>query len=102
MIKTNNYNNLTPKLCCPFCQKRLWHLGSDQYYDFLFFQNKLSLDYSSWIEEFFCEEHGKLWMQITKQADGTLSGTLAKLTIDLPRYCPIDSAFLCRSSLLNF
>jgi hypothetical protein len=30
------------------------------------------IDTNCWIEEFFCGEHGKMWMLVSKQADGTL------------------------------
>lgn len=36
------------------------------------------LDTNSWIEEFFCEKHGKVWLRLSKQADGQLQAMLAK------------------------
>jgi hypothetical protein len=35
------------------------------------------IDNSSWIEEFFCGEHGKLWMKVTKKAGSIIVATLA-------------------------
>ncbi|MGF1542070.1 MAG: hypothetical protein ACFCU5_16765 [Pleurocapsa sp.] len=82
---------------CPYCQQRLWRVGADKYY--LFYQDiadirenlqltkkKASLlqgqypvfvDKNRWIEEFFCPEDGKLWLLISRQADGSLTQTLA-------------------------
>jgi hypothetical protein len=64
-------NKTTQKFYCPFCQQRLWRLGSPKYY--LLSQSSHSSKLSAsqtiahanserWLEEFFCEEHGNLWM----------------------------------------
>ncbi len=82
---------------CPYCQQRLWRVGSDKYY--LFYKNiadlrrnlqltkkKASLlqgqystfvDKNRWIEEFFCAEHGQLWLLIARQPDGNFTQALA-------------------------
>lgn len=81
---------------CPYCERRLWRLGSPKHFLFyleaaeirqnvsisrknaVFLANKGAyVDGNSWIEEFFCGEDGKLWMKVTRKTDGTLVTTLA-------------------------
>ncbi len=82
---------------CVYCEQQLWRLGSPKH--FLFYRDKVEIrlnldtsrkkamflatkgiyiDYNSWIEEFFCREHGKIWMLVCKKADGTLVAVPAK------------------------
>lgn len=88
----------TQKFHCPHCENRLWRLGSPKYHlfykdvaqlrenlgitrkkaIFLAAQNPTFVDRDVWLEEFFCEEHGKMWMRISKKEDGTLACVLAK------------------------
>lgn len=73
------------KFYCPYCQQRLWRLGSSKYYllsqrraasqssrlsDFSASQNFVCANRSFWLEEFYCEEHGELWMLLSKAFDG--------------------------------
>lgn len=82
----------TPKFNCPHCQQRLWRLGSLKYHlfyqelseirkhlgltrknaSFWAAQNKGYIDNNCWLEEFFCEEDGKMWLRVSQKADGTL------------------------------
>lgn len=76
---------------CPTCSGRLWRLGSPKHY--LFYKDLSEItqqaglahkkaaflavkgdyvDRSSWLEEFFCGEHGKMWMAIRQDETGTL------------------------------
>jgi hypothetical protein len=76
---------------CIYCERRLWRLGSLKH--FLFYTNEseiglnlntsrqnpvflapkgIDIDHNSWIEEFICGEHGKMWMLVCKKADGTI------------------------------
>lgn len=78
----------THKFYCPCCEQRLWRLGSEKYYllhpdkpeikkelEILPAQSRsvssLStfVDYTSWIEEFFCEAHGTIWMRISQKME---------------------------------
>jgi hypothetical protein len=88
----------TQKFSCFYCQQRLWRLGSPKYHlfyqdiselrthlgitrkkaSFLAAKHPAYVDSNCWLEEFFCEEHGKIWMRVSKQADGTLVSTPAK------------------------
>ena len=88
----------TQKFWCPHCQRRLWRLGSQKHYvfyhdiseikknlnitrkkaSFLVNQSNPYIDRNSWIEEFFCEGHGKIWMRLSKKTDGTIVALLAK------------------------
>jgi hypothetical protein len=93
--KRSNRKNVQ-HFCCPYCDRRLWRLGSPKH--FLFYleaaeiQQNVSMsrksaaflanrgayvDRNAWIEEFFCGEHGKLWMKLTKNDQGKLVATLA-------------------------
>lgn len=120
--KTQIYN-------CPFCEQRLWRLGTSKYY--LFYKNateiKKNLDISSknakllasqsstyldtkkWIEAFFCQEHGTLWLFISLQETG-YDYRLAKekdwlqtnKTFDPRRSNPSVSEFTWRMSRARF
>lgn len=85
------------KFFCPHCDRRLWRLNSQKYRLFYtevsdlkerlkFSHKKASLlaaqlgafiDSNSWIENFFCEEHGQMWLRISKQNNEKLDGVLA-------------------------
>jgi hypothetical protein len=58
----------TQKFGCPFCHQRLWNLGSQKYYlgkrDF-------------WLEKFFCEEHGEMWMRLSRNLEERIVATAA-------------------------
>ncbi len=68
---------------CLHCERRLWRLGSSKH--FLFYTNESEIEQNidtarqnpmflatkgsyiydnSWIEEFLCGEHGKMWMLV--------------------------------------
>jgi hypothetical protein len=78
----------TQKFYCPFCQQRLWRLGSQKYYlisqgkaesqsshpsKFTASQKIVNAARDCWLEEFYCEEHGKLWMLLSKAFDDSLA-----------------------------
>lgn len=83
--KVNHFN-------CPFCKSKMWRLGDKKYYIYhegknqirqntklsakkaVFVANKFT-SYSAlncWLEIFYCNEHGKLWLKIARQNDGNL------------------------------
>ena len=82
---------------CPYCQTRLWRAGSPKHYlyyqevseiqknlnlsrkkaSFLINQNNTYLDKSSWIEDFCCEQHGKIWLKISRKVDRPMEISLA-------------------------
>ena len=80
---------------CPYCERRLWRLGSPKHFLYYLEASEIQqnvnisrksavflahkgayVDTNSWIEEFFCGDHGKLWMKVTRK-DGKLVPTLA-------------------------
>lgn len=82
---------------CPFCEKRLWRLGGSKHYMYYMEKGQIKknlqisskkagllatqspyIDSSRWIEDFFCSEHGLLWLLISKGSEGTLTATLAQ------------------------
>jgi hypothetical protein len=83
-------NERSQKFYCPICQQRLWRLGSQKQYlltatktaiatnshqretKVYFFnaQSIVDLDRASWREEFFCEAHGKIWMELSSSVRG--------------------------------
>jgi len=86
----------TQHFCCVFCGQRLWRSGTPKH--FLFYQDASEIrsnchisrknsvflatkgcyvNPNSWIEEFFCGEHGKIWMLVSKKADGRLAAVPA-------------------------
>ena len=82
---------------CPYCHNRLWRLGSPKHH--LFYRNKAELqqylgmthkkaallnnqksthvDDNRWIEEFFCPQHSKIWLLVTRHQDGSLTEKIA-------------------------
>lgn len=81
---------------CPYCDRRLWRQGSPKHFLFYLEASEIQknvnmprksaeilankgayVDTNSWVEEFFCGEHGKLWMKVTKKDDGRLIATIA-------------------------
>lgn len=93
--RRSRYQNVQ-KFYCHYCEQRLWRLGSPKHH--LFYQEmteikhhlKVSrksasllaaqgpcLDQNIWVEEFFCNRHGKMWLRVSKQADGTLTSAPA-------------------------
>jgi hypothetical protein len=73
-LNKNNGRNLVQKFSCPFCQRRLWRLGSQPSY--LFERTNLKPE-QAWLEDFFCEEHGHIQMQLVKMTDLTLKAELS-------------------------
>ena len=85
------------KFYCPYCQARLWRTGSPKHYiyyqeiseiqknfnlsrkkaSFLKNQNTTCLDKNSWIEDFFCVQHGKMWLKISCKVEQPIEVSLA-------------------------
>jgi len=132
MPNKRSRRNKTPKFHCPYCQRRLWRVGSPKYYVFyngkhemkeglnlsgknaglLAAQQSTCLDTNVWIEEFFCEEDGKVWMHLVRAESGELSVRLAqqkdwKRTVktvdpDMPKHaCSEYSNRMSRRANLN-
>ncbi len=77
------------QFCCICCGRRLWPLGRSKQYlayreeleqhsnssseniDFLSSKGTC-IDHNLWVEEFFCGEHGKMWLLVSKQVNETL------------------------------
>jgi len=114
------------KFYCPHCGDRLWRVGTGKHYLYyqgreevqdhfkltkktatlLVKQNIVQLDRQHWLEEFLCEEHGKMWLNIWKHADGLIETSLAdrhdwkrsSRTIDPTKPNPSVSEFTYRMS----
>ena len=85
------------KFNCPYCHTKLWRIGSPKHYiyyqeilevkrslnisrkkaSFLMAQNNTYLDRSTWIEDFCCEQHGKMWLKLSRKKDGSMKISLA-------------------------
>jgi hypothetical protein len=84
------------KFHCPYCEGRLWRLGGPRH--FLYYSNAAEIlknldvtrkratliatqgayiDRLTWIEEFFCGDHGKLWLRLHQKEEGLISFKLA-------------------------
>lgn len=93
--KRSNRKNVQ-RFYCPYCDRRLWRLGSPKH--FLFYLEAIEIqknrnmprksaeilaskgtyvDNNVWIEEFFCGEHGKFWMKVTKKDGNILCAKVA-------------------------
>lgn len=86
------------KFYCPHCCRRLWRVGGQKYYlfyqgtteiqkefklthkkaEFLAKQNPVCVNQNVWLEEFFCEEHGKVWLYVSRSQQGEISTRPAK------------------------
>ena len=98
MPNKRSKRNKTQQFSCPYCDRRLWRQGSQKHYlfyqetseikerlhisrknaSFLAANSKGYVDTHSWIEEFFCEKHGRIWMRLHKNSEGKLAAALAK------------------------
>jgi hypothetical protein len=85
------------KFYCPKCEARLWRIGNPKYSlfcqgiteiqqgfnlsrkkaSFLAAQEFAPVNRNTWLEEFLCSEHGKIWMRVTKSPDGLLTACQA-------------------------
>ena len=97
MPNKRSRKNRKQKFYCPYCQTRLWRMGSPKHYiyyqqiseiqkhlnisrkkaTFLKTQHNTYLDRSSWIEDFCCRQHGKIWLKIAYKADLPMKVSLA-------------------------
>lgn len=88
----------TSKFYCPQCSRRLWRVGGRKYYlfyhgaseiqsafklthkkaKFLAQQNPVCVNQNLWLEEFFCEKDGKIWMHISRLDHGEIISRPAK------------------------
>ncbi|MEM8778763.1 MAG: hypothetical protein AAGF26_07815 [Cyanobacteria bacterium P01_G01_bin.49] len=88
----------TPQVHCPQCGRRLWRIGGPKYYlfyegasdiqhgfklshkkaKFLATQNPVCVNQNVWLEEFFCEEHGHIWIHMCRSDEGKISSRPAK------------------------
>ena len=83
------------KFYCPCCQRRLWRVGGYKFYqgqskrgealtlisekdNFLTHSTPSLANQQVWLEEFFCEKDGKIWMYLSKSEEGVLSYQLAE------------------------
>jgi hypothetical protein len=76
---------------CPSCQCRLWRLGNTKHHLFYTGVSEIKqnlqiskkkadmisrqgayVDPTQWIEEFFCSQHGKMWLLVSKTANDQL------------------------------
>ncbi len=126
MANQRSRHNKTPKFFCPYCDRRLWRVGTGKHH--LFFQgaeeiqqqfglnkknasllaqqNFVQVDRGAWIEEFFCEVDGKMWLQLSKDETGKVISKLADRkhwkqstrTIDPTKPNPSVSEFTYRMS----
>lgn len=85
------------KFYCIYCQQRLWRIGSEKYHtfcmgkeeiqremevsskaaSFLAAQKQAYVESNVWLEEFFCREHGKIWLRLKKTKERTFEIRLA-------------------------
>jgi competence CoiA-like predicted nuclease len=98
MVNKRSNRQKVQKFFCPYCERRLWRSNRQKYRLFYkevaelrerlnFSHKKASLlaaqidtfvDRNSWIEDFYCEEHGQIWLRVSKQTNEKLVGVLAQ------------------------
>ncbi len=93
--KRSQHKNVQ-RFCCPYCECRLWRMANPKHFLFYLEASEIQqnvemsrksamllatkgtyIDSNSWIEDFFCGAHGKLWMKVTRKSDGKLVTALA-------------------------
>lgn len=87
-----------PKFFCPHCQQRLWRKGGSKYYlhyqgqaeikkafklsakkaSFLANQHSPCVNLNVWLEEFFCAQHGNMWLHLCQNDEKTIASRLAR------------------------
>lgn len=77
--KCSKHKNVQ-RFYCAYCNRRLWSLGNPKH--FLFYLGETEnwqnvVDSNSWIEEFYCGEHGKLWMKLSRKTGSMPVAALA-------------------------
>jgi hypothetical protein len=84
------------KFYCPYCEERLWRRGGFKHYLLyadigdINYYSKISsrqlemvpdknarIDHGRWIEKFFCHNHGKVWLLVSKSEFNHLTTRLA-------------------------
>ncbi len=84
------------KFYCPSCEGRLWRLGSPKHHLFYLGVGEIKqnlqistkragmlstkgsyIDSNKWIEEFFCRNHGTMWLLVIKNEGNILRSQLA-------------------------
>jgi hypothetical protein len=126
MSKKRSNRSKTPKFYCPYCDRRLWRQGTGKHSlyfqgvaevqsqfnltkkkaSMLVGQNSVQVDRSTWLEEFFCEVDGKMWLKVSKDLDGRMITAVAEekhwkqstRTIDPNKPNPSVSEFTYRMS----
>lgn len=97
MVKKRSNRKNVQHFYCPHCDRRLWRLGRSKrfmsYLDAAQIQQNLNIsrksaaslatesagvDPNSWLEEFFCEEDGKLWMKLTMNSGSEVEANLIR------------------------
>jgi hypothetical protein len=81
---------------CPTCEERLWRVNSERHYLFasgarqmqelsgltrkkavlLNCQTHTFVDRRQWLEEFYCNEHGHMWLLLKQDDEGFVSATI--------------------------
>ncbi len=96
MANKRKGRNLTRDFTCPECDRLLFRVGGRKY--FLHYQNSqeisqhtqlsrkkaslvasrgLFVDQDTWIEDFFCGDHGRVWLLLNREQEGKLKFRLA-------------------------
>jgi hypothetical protein len=84
------------KFYCPYCEEQLWRQGSPKHHLFytgvseirryskissrqlgILPANNARIDYKKWIEHFFCRNHGRVWLLVSKNDFNYLTTRLA-------------------------
>ena len=93
--KRSKHKNVQ-RFYCPYCERRLWRLGSPKHYIYYLGASQIQknvdmprksaellaakgvyTDTNCWIEDFFCGDHGKLWMKVTRAPGNVIVAALA-------------------------
>ena len=85
------------QISCPYCDLRLWRLNGPKHRLFYNGADEISknvsiphrkaaflaakgpyVDEDCWVEEFFCSNHGNLWLRVRRSSNGAVSHSIAR------------------------
>jgi hypothetical protein len=85
------------RIYCPYCELRLWRLNGPKHRLFYTGPDEISKNMNiphgkatfsatkgpyvheyCWLEEFFCSNHGNLWLRVRRSRDGSVNHSIAR------------------------
>jgi len=112
MVMTTRHNRRRKRVVtsCPNCDQRLWRVNSERHFLFasnteqirgmtgitrkkaliLNSQQATFVDRRRWLEEFFCTDHGHLWLLLIQDEEGNITASVPDANVWLQTTGTID------------